>query len=216
MPRHTLARRNLLTLASAPWTLYEDDPGAGGGGGGGNEPQLNEHGYPDATPIAEMSTEHQAAYWKHQSRKHEQRASQAPDAAELERLKERDAALKKLEDEQLTETQRVQAEKDAAEAARLAAEAERDAAVAEAVRIRIAADKGLTPAQAERLRGTTKEELEADAEELLKLFGTTGQGSNGGAGNGGPPRSGGPRGNDVGGSKTITTGAERYRQRHGK
>jgi hypothetical protein len=215
MPRRTLARRNLLTLASEPWTLYEDDPGAGGGGGG-NTPAVNEHGYPDATPIAEMSTEHQAAYWKHQSRKHEQRATSAPDAAELQRLKERDAALKKLEDEQLTDAQRIQAEKDAEAARATAAEATAAEAVRKALVLEIALDKGLSVAQAERLRGTTKEELEADADELVKLFGGSGQGSNDGAGNGVQPRSGGPRGNDVGGSKTITTGAERYRQRHGK
>jgi len=33
--------------------------------------QNNEHGYPDDTPIAEMTIEQQAAYWKRQSRKHE-------------------------------------------------------------------------------------------------------------------------------------------------
>lgn len=33
--------------------------------------QNNEHGYPDDTPIVEMTIEQQAAYWKRQSRKHE-------------------------------------------------------------------------------------------------------------------------------------------------
>ncbi|MCQ6554800.1 hypothetical protein NPS70_16565 [Streptomyces sp. C10-9-1] len=213
MPRRTLARRNLLTLASSPWTLYEDDPAAGGGGGGGNTPTVNEHGYPDATPIAEMTPEQQAAYWKHQSRKHEARANAGPDATELERLRQRDTALKELEDAQLTDVQRIQAEKDAADAARMVAEQARDAAVADALRIRVAAEKGLSPAQAERLRGSTKEELEADADALKALFGT--QDNNDGAGSG-APRSGGPRGGDVGGGKTTTSGAERYRQRHGK
>lgn len=31
----------------------------------------NEHGYPDETPVVEMTPEQQAAYWKRQSRKHE-------------------------------------------------------------------------------------------------------------------------------------------------
>ncbi|MEV4939552.1 hypothetical protein [Streptomyces zaomyceticus] len=212
MPRRTLARRNLLTLASAPWTLFNEDPGAGGGGGG-NTPQVNEHGYPDNTPTADMSPEHQVAYWKHHARKHEQRANAGPDEAELTRLRARDAALKAVEDEQLTETQRIQAEKDAADAARMAAETARDAALADALRIRVAAEKGLTPAQAERLRGSTKEELEADADALKELFGSPAPHNNP---NPGAHRSGGNRGPDVGGSKTTESGAERYRQRHGK
>ncbi|MGW0468347.1 hypothetical protein ACWDX6_24230 [Streptomyces sp. NPDC003027] len=210
MPKRTLARRNLLTFAADPWTLYEVEPGTGGGGGV-NTPQLNEHGYPDNTPTSDMTPEHQVAYWKHHARKHETAAKAAPDAAELERLRQRDADLKRIEDEQLTETQRIQAEKDAAEAARVAAEAARDAAVAEALRIRVAAEKGLTPAQAERLRGSTKEELEADAEALKELFGS--MGTNDGAGSG-AHRSGGPRGVDVGGSKTTQAGADLWRERN--
>lgn len=37
-------------------------------------------------------------------------------------------------------------------------------------RLEVAAAKGLTPQQAERLRGKTREELEADADALLALF----------------------------------------------
>ena len=39
------------------------------------------------------------------------------------------------------------------------------------LRLEIAAEKGLTPAQARRLVGNTREELEADADELLEAFG---------------------------------------------
>lgn len=35
--------------------------------------EVNEFGYPDDTPVAEMSMEHQRNYWKRQSRKHEGR-----------------------------------------------------------------------------------------------------------------------------------------------
>lgn len=45
--------------------------------GGTNEVEVNEHGFPDGTAIADMSPEHQAAYWKHKARKHEQRANAA-------------------------------------------------------------------------------------------------------------------------------------------
>jgi hypothetical protein len=39
-----------------------------------------------------------------------------------------------------------------------------------ALRAEVAAEKGLTPAQARRLQGTSKEELERDADELLEAF----------------------------------------------
>lgn len=45
-----------------------------------------------------------------------------------------------------------------------------DKAEARAMRLEVAHDKGLTSAQANRLVGTTKEELEADADELLAQF----------------------------------------------
>ena len=45
-----------------------------------------------------------------------------------------------------------------------------EAAEARALRHEVAAAKGLTPAQAKRLAGTTKEELEADADEILADF----------------------------------------------
>lgn len=48
-----------------------------------------------------------------------------------------------------------------------AATARADAAEARALRLEVAAAKGLKPGQAKRLQGTTKEELEADADEML-------------------------------------------------
>lgn len=39
-----------------------------------------------------------------------------------------------------------------------------------ALRLEVAAEKGLTPAQAKRLTGTTRDELAADADELKTLF----------------------------------------------
>lgn len=211
MPRHTLARRNaLLTLAHEPWTLFEDDPGAGGGGGGGGAPAVNEHGYPDGKPVAEMEPAQQVAYWKHHARKHEQRANAAPDAAELERLRAAEAELNARKAAELSETERLQAERDAAAAAAATAKAERDEAARKALVLEIAADKGLTPAQATRLQGSTKEELEADADVLKTQFGTANEGQ------GGAPRVGGNRGSDVGATKSVSAGAERYAQKHGK
>jgi hypothetical protein len=54
--------------------------------------------------------------------------------------------------------------------ARAAAERERDSVRSEALRVTVAAEKGLTPTQAKRLVGTTREELEKDADELLAEF----------------------------------------------
>ncbi|WP_405927926.1 hypothetical protein OG554_03755 [Streptomyces griseus] len=207
MPRRTLARHNLLTFAAQPWTLCEDDPGAGGGGGGG-APQLNEHGYPDNTPTADMSTEHQVAYWKHHARKHEAASKAGPDAAELDRLRAADAELATRKAAELSDVERVQAEKATAEAAAATARAEADAAVRKAVLLEVAMSKNLTPAQAARLQGSTKEELEADAEALLKDFAP--------ANGGGTHRVGGSRGSDVGGGSSVATGAERFRAKHGK
>lgn len=51
-----------------------------------------------------------------------------------------------------------------------AAEAERDEVTARMLRFEVAAEKGLTPKQAARLQGATKEELLADADELLAEF----------------------------------------------
>lgn len=207
MPRRTLARRNLLTFSAQPWTLCEDDPGAGGGGGGGT-PQLNEHGYPDATPVVEMAVAHQAAYWKHHARKHEALAKSAPDSAELERLRAADAELATRKAAELSDVERVQAEKATAEQAAATARAEADVAVRKSLLLEVAMSKSLTPAQAARLQGSTKEELEADADALLKDFAPTG-----GAGT---YRVGGDRGSDVGGGSSVATGAERFRQKHGK
>lgn len=45
-----------------------------------------------------------------------------------------------------------------------------EAAELKALRLEVAAEKGLNPAQAKRLVGTTKDELAADADEILEAF----------------------------------------------
>lgn len=173
-------------------------------------PALNEHGYPDATPIADMSAEHQLAYWRHHSKKWEATAKAGPDAAELERLRAAETELATRKAAELSETERLQAERDAAKAEADTAKAVATAATAELLRAQVASAKGLTAVQAERLRGSTKEELEADADALIAAFPAP-QASQVPA-----PRAGGPRGGDVGGSSSVATGAERYRSRFGK
>ncbi|RAO26481.1 hypothetical protein PSN13_06509 [Micromonospora saelicesensis] len=87
--------------------------------------------------------------------------SKANKEAETLRLK-----LKEYEDRDKSEAEKT--------AERLTA-AEQRAAEAElrATRLEVAHEKGLTPAQAKRLVGATREELAADADEILRDFPTT-------------------------------------------
>lgn len=78
-------------------------------------------------------------------------------------LKTKAKAFDDLENQAKSEQQR---------AAEALTNAEKRAAEAEAtaLRFQVAAEKGLTPAQAKRLVGSTREELEADAAELAETF----------------------------------------------
>jgi len=93
-------------------------------------------------------------FWKQKAREQEARAKANADAANR---------LKEFEDRDKTEAQKLTERAEAAE--RRVAEIE-----AHAIRLEVAAEKGLTPAQAKRLVGTSRAELEADADELLETF----------------------------------------------
>lgn len=84
--------------------------------------------------------------------------SKANKEAETLRLK-----LKEFEDRDKSELERLTERAEAAEKAAAAAGVQ-------SLRLEIAAEKGLTPAQAKRLVGDTRDELEADAKELLETF----------------------------------------------
>lgn len=98
----------------------------------------------------------------------------------IDRMKaDRNAARKELRDAkaklaEYAKAEEAKAEADKSEAEKRAA-AEQRAADAElrAVRLEVAHDKGLTPAQAKRLVGSTREALEADADEILRDFPVT-------------------------------------------
>lgn len=99
-------------------------------------------------------------------------AKDEPKSDDLEAMK---AALKKANKEAETFRRQLKEieDKDKSEsekAAERAAMAEKRAQEAElrAMRLEVAVSKGLTPAQAKRLVGTTQEELEADADEFLE------------------------------------------------
>lgn len=74
--------------------------------------------------------------------------------------------LEAIADKDKTELQRAT---ERAEKAERAAEA----AATKALRLEVATSKGLSPALAARLQGATQEELEADADELLKITGAS-------------------------------------------
>lgn len=85
-----------------------------------------------------------------------------------QRLKELEplaAKAKELEDADKSETEKLTERLTAAE--KRATEAEQTL-----LRLQVAAEKGLTPAQAKRLIGSTREELEEDADDLLASFPT--------------------------------------------
>ena len=92
-----------------------------------------------------------------------------------EERKARKAAEAELAKFRKAEQDRADAEKTEAQKAADAAKAAEDRATAaelRALRLEVAHNKGLTPAQAKRLVGTTREELEADADEILRDFPT--------------------------------------------
>ena len=93
-------------------------------------------------------------FWKQKAREQEARAKANAEAA---------AKLQQFEDRDKTEAQRLTERAEAAE--KRAAEIE-----GRAIRLEVAAEKGLTPAQAQRLVGETREQLEADADALLEMF----------------------------------------------
>jgi hypothetical protein len=83
---------------------------------------------------------------------------------DLEKTKPALARVKELEDATKTETQRLTEDRDSHKTRAQEAESK-------LIRMEVGLAKGLTPAQAKRLVGSTKEELEADADDLLATFG---------------------------------------------
>ena len=106
--------------------------------------------------------------------------------AEREKRQALEAKLREHDDKDKSESERLTAR--LADAEKRATDAE-----SKALRFEVASAKGLTHAQAKRLVGSTKDELEADADELLETFG--------GAGNGGKPPTRKPVENLRGGSE---------------
>lgn len=117
---------------------------------------------PNDPPPADDDNDDDDTDWKAEARKWEKRAK-ANSTAATEGAKAA-ARLKELQDKDLPELEKWKGR---------AEEAERKLADIEPrlLRAEVAAEKGLTGSLAKRLVGATREELEADADELLKDFG---------------------------------------------
>lgn len=125
------------------------------------EPDPARTGDPDSDPDQPDEPKGDTTDWKSEARKWEARAKKSHDEAKANAAAAQ--RLRELEDADKTEGQKAADRATAAE--KRAAEAE-----AKVLRLEIAAEKGLTPAQAKRLMGANREELEADADELLSAF----------------------------------------------
>lgn len=97
----------------------------------------------------------EAEKWKAQSRKNEQQAKANAEAARrLAELEEADKSESDKLTKRLTE-----------------AEARAAASELRLLKLEVGLEKGLTKDQAQRLTGETREELEADADQLIEMFG---------------------------------------------
>jgi len=132
-------------------------------------------GQPTGLSIEQLQAELEK--WKAHARKHEDlwKATGAKSSDDLKELLAARDKLRELEEQGKTEAQKA-ADRAAAAESR-AREVEQ-----ELLRLRVAARKGLTEAQAKRLVGATEQELEADADELLDSFKPSGSGEPEGGG----------------------------------
>lgn len=174
-PRTGKLLRPVGVVAGRPvWPILgAEDAGAGGGDGGngdggkpaeepkpkppaGDKPadkpagkSLDEITDPDVLRDLARQRAHEAANWRSQYRETEGDAAKWREAQEAER----------------PELERVTSRAERAEATL------KDTQTTVA-RLEVALEKGLTMSQARRLVGSTKEEIEADADEVLRDFGT--------------------------------------------
>lgn len=124
-------------LGAAPDDPADDATGGPGGEGdlpaaGNNavDAQGNDLGFPKGTPVAEMSDKEQAAYWKHNSRRHESRFKDLVGGRRAEDIKKDLAELDEVRNQSMTDAERVLNERYEAGKAEGAAAERRQAATA--------------------------------------------------------------------------------------
>lgn len=189
----------------------------GAGAQGGNEPD-----FPPNTPVAEMTDKQAAAYWKHQSRKHEARAGQRADYDEIKKkADEYDAlaAASRTEQERAVET----AKNEGAEAARAEERSKAAVRVVDAEMRAAGAARGVTTEQlAPLLEPLDRTKFltdtgEVDMEKVTSyVAGIQPAGESGNNGGKPTPKLGQGRRDTSGAKPSVSTGAERYAERHKK
>ncbi len=117
---------------------------------------------PEAPESTEQQGEEALPEWarKKLEKANREAANYRSKVRELEPLASR---ARELEDAGRSDTEKLTARAEMAER-------ELQATRMQATRLEVAFEKGLTPAQAKRLVGSTREELEADADEVLRDF----------------------------------------------
>lgn len=156
--------------------LFPDGGGDAGGDGGGDgspgtgkpaggAPASGSDGTDGDGDDGTSDKDPEVAKWKALARKHEGRmkALGITTPEEADELRKAAKRLKEIEDANKSELDKARDGQTAAE--RRATEAE-----TKLLRMEVAIEKGLSPVQAKRLVGATREELEADADDLLESF----------------------------------------------
>jgi len=126
-----------------------------------------DRGFPENTPVAQMTHAEQAAYWKYHSRKHQARAEQAPNERDLAELRRKAGEFDRHQQAQMTELEREQAR-----AADL--QSKLDGYERAEARRAAARKAGLSADDAEFVVGDTPEEMEQSATRLKQRLGTAG------------------------------------------
>lgn len=129
-----------------------------------------ERGYPEGTPLEQMTPDQREAYWRHHSRHWESRAKQAPSVDELKDLRTKAAEFDKVRQAQMTELEKANA---------TIAELQVKTAGFELTEMRRQAAKaaGLPTDDAEFITAATPEDAKAQAERLKERLGTAGTGT---------------------------------------
>lgn len=148
-----------------------NDGGTGSGGGGGGGSSSDDDGDDDEGDVtegrkapADMTPEEQARFYKRQMRQLDRKLKTAPRSDEVEELRKAKAELDQIKQSQLSDSEKAVARAETAE--KKLAELE-----PKLLRLEVAYEKGLPSKLAKRLTGSTRAELEADADDLLEEFG---------------------------------------------
>lgn len=183
----------------------ENPTGGGGQQGKPDEGQqqggkgTTDKGFPENTPVADMTAEQQAKYWQHQARKHEDRAKKALSPQEAAELKRKADEYDKQQQAQMSELEKA-----------TALLAEKDAKLqqfeAQQVRISAATAAGLSLDLVEFITATDADTAKEQAERLKSKLAVTNHS--------GVPQ--GFQGEKGGKTSSVAAGRERYEARKKK